>query len=917
MFIHLIVLLLCIQRHASKAQYDLSNVFPGIRMSVVDDMFISASNAFSNFAVLMHPFRPVSAGGPIRCNMRYNDSDRFVHSVAAVGIAKTSNDSERFIAVFAGERMSTMIPKVCVGTIAKSTCLSQTRCINVGPGGTRQEYFLIGVDTSRDFAYGFASTFVFKLDIYANQIVMNLTTDAVWPNQGFIPHGIDVADTWAVVAGYGYTDAAKKNYAALACYINLTTLINATCVNLVSESSFLIPSDVVYYNELYELSVAIRGEKVLVGVHRLSTVVALQRTNFNLTIRRTSLVSFSSALSFGRVVDWADDTSIAVLALNPNQTPWAKSQIFVFDETSVNVTTPIFTFPNNQQIVGARLSQPSFARFGITAGGNMAILTNSADILVVPVTPAGMTATWFNTTDRVFVFYYEQNFCIGGTYKNRTSLGSCQICPPRTINPGNLGIPMLQCLPCANSSTTPLCPLASLSEVERAKVESYSQATAYPESADTTDIEDILIKNVFQLETGDRRCLVISPLLWTLVVSGLCLLVLLVMVAVKLSGIQRFNDYRKKVKQIFKHTDIIGEGEMWAGGLATLAIVVLVSFSYWFSASFIRRYPIESITGPATFACDEKLINSQFSTGLELLSLPKSNDSQVIFDMMDEQKFNLTVELINTGFDCDSVSVRDNIVGTKYVPLTIGCLRTNSNAITSVNIPLPRHQMTLLVNLTGPFWIGALRFCLRGHGRSNDSYTLKQLDVCEFFMTENEAIGRTTFIPIVFIRNINMTQPLQSHETTKYSGLWMPTISNSSLSDEAYYVEFGNYLRYTSAQTIIQVEIDERPFFIKNIEQPIVRTAELIFHGLLFTSLCIELFAFSFLLIKLFLVPLSRVLSSLCKKCCCLCPCRLRRQHDDESSNASLNTPLDDRPSVYKIERENIDLDVSRVMCRL
>ena len=405
MFIHLIVLFLCVQRHTSKAQYDLSNVFPGIRMSVVDDMFISASNAFSNFAVVMHPFRPASTGGPVRCNMRYNDSDRFVHSVAAVGIAKTSNDSDRFIAVFAAERMSTMIPKVCIGTIVKSTCVSQTRCTNLGPGGTRQEYFLIGVDTARNFAYGFTSTFVFKLDIYANQIVMNLTTDNVWPNQGFIPHGIDVADGWAVVAGYGYTDAFKKNYAALACYINLTTLINATCVNLVSESSFLIPADVTYYNELYELNVAIRGEKVLVGVHRLSTVVTLQQRNFTLIVRRASPVSLPNALSFGRVVDWADDTSIAVLVLNPTQTSWAKSQIVVFDENSVNVTTAIFTFPNNQQILGARLSQPSFARFGITAGGNMAILTSNADILGVPVTPAGTTAVWVNTSDRVFVFY--------------------------------------------------------------------------------------------------------------------------------------------------------------------------------------------------------------------------------------------------------------------------------------------------------------------------------------------------------------------------------------------------------------------------------------------------------------------------------------------------------------------------------
>lgn len=917
MLVHLCIFFLTFS--LTKSQYDLSNVFPGIRMSVIDDMFISASNAFSNFAVVMHPFRPVSAGGPIRCNMRYNDSDRFVHSVAAVGISKTSNDSERFIAVFAAERMSTTIPKVCIGTIAKSTCLSQTRCTNVGPGGTRQEYFLIGVDTNGDFAYGFTSSFVFKLDIYANQIVMNFSAEEIWPRQGFIPHGLDVADTWAVVAGYGYTDPFKKNYAALGCFINLTTLISVNCVSLVSETTFLIPSNVVYYNDLYELNVAIRGRKVLVGVQRLETVVVLESNGTGLALRRTHRLSYSDALSFARVVDWADDTSIAVLVLNPSQTPWAKSQIFVFDENSVNLTTPVFTFPNNQQIVGTRLSQPSFARFGITAGGNMGILTNNADILIVPVTPPGSTAVWVNTTDRVFVFYYESKFCIGGTYKNRTSLGPCQICPPHTRNPGNLGVPVLRCLSCLNSSQTTLCPLASLSELERNRVASYSQATAYPESPDTTDIEDILIKNVFQLDTTNRRCLVISPLLWTLVVSGLCMLVLLTMVAIKLSGIQRFNDYRKKVKEIFKHTDIIGEGEMWAGGLATLAIVVLVSFSYWFSASFINRYPIEDVHGPATFACDDRLINSQFSTGLELLSLPKSNDSQPIFDLLDEQKLNLTVELINSGFQCDAISVQENFIGTKHVPLSIECARNQPDAITVVNIPLPRHQTTVQVNMSGPFWVGAVRFCLRGHGKVNGSVALQKLDVCQVYFTENEAIGRATSVPIVFIRNINMTQPLHTSESTKYSGLWMPTFGSVSLSDEPYYVEFGNYLRYTTALTIIQVELDERPFYIKNFQRPIVRTAELIFHGLLFTSLCIELFAFSFLLIKLFLVPLLRSLSALGQRCC---PSAHRRHEDEQSSNGSNATPLAARHSMYKIEAEKTmtnetDLDVSRVMCRL
>ncbi|CAF4390561.1 unnamed protein product, partial [Rotaria sordida] len=146
------------------------------------------------------------------------------------------------------------------------------------------------------------------------------------------------------------------------------------------------------------------------------------------------------------------------------------------------------------------------------------------------------------------------------------------------------------------------------------------QAVAYPETGATTDVEDLLLKNMFQLNS-DPRCLIISPLLWTLLVRGICLFILLFMILIKFCKCKQCIKCRQRTKDIFKHTDIIGEGEMWAGGLATLAIVVLISFCYWFSVSFIRRYPIEEVVEPATFACNQLLVNAQFSSGLELLDI--------------------------------------------------------------------------------------------------------------------------------------------------------------------------------------------------------------------------------------------------------------------------------------------------------
>ncbi|CAF1522483.1 unnamed protein product [Adineta steineri] len=883
MFIY-IVFLLFISYHISLGQYDLSNVASGTKMSVNDDMFVSASNTFSNFAVLMHPYRNATAGGSIRCNMRYNTTDRFVHSVAVVGIAKNSTTQEQFMFVFAAERMSTMTPYVCIGTIASinSTCVYKYQCTDMAAPGSHQEYFLIGVDTNGTYAYGFTSTFAFKLDIYANQLIVNTTTQSMWPSQGFIPHALDVADTWAVVAGYEYTIAYKQDYETYACLIDLTTFKNASCVQVTTETTFLIPGDVVSYLASYELSVSIRGNKVIVGVPRIATVTVLYNLGTSLNISRINTLSSIDSTSVGRIVDWADDTTIAILVEDPYETSWSTTQIFFYDERSVTTGSPIFSFPNNQQILGTRLLRPSFARFSITSKGNMAILTSNADILIIPNAPAGYASRWIDTTDRVFVFYYQPKLCIGGTYKNLTSLGPCQICPPNTQNPGTLTSGITQCIPCSNDSSNSFCPLASLTDIDLSTVHSYSQSLAYPETGDTTDVENLLVKNVFQI-SSNPHCLLISPILWTGVVVALCVLVLIFMSITHALKCKAFIECGKKAKKIFKQTDIIGEGEMWMGGLATLAILVLVSFAYWFSVSFIRRYPIEEVLEPATFACDETLVNSQFSTGLQLLTIPKSQEAQPIFDLLDQQTFNLTIELINTGFTCNSVTTQENLRNSKYVPLSMDCQQSIIDATTSVTIPLPKHDTTVQINMTGPYWIGGIRLCIRGQGRISTSYTLRELDFCEFYTTSNQAIGRLTSIPITFIRNINMTQGLSESDSTLYSGLWMPTFSTIDLSDEDYYVEFGNYLRYTSSLTVIQVILDEHPFYIKNIQQPIVRTPELIFHGLLFTSLCIELFAFSFLIIKLFIMPVYRWGFYLWKKLRNLC----YKSDDSDTSTSS------------------------------
>lgn len=195
-----LVILYC---RLTRCQYDRNNIVAGSKFAANEDILISASNAFSNFAVVMHPFRNASADGPKRCNLRCNTTDRFVHSLAVIGSAKNGTDSNTFSFVFATESMSTMTPYICIATISKSTCAARSQCTQMSASGSPQQFFLLGVDRNGIFACGFTASFAFKSHLDTNQIVLNLTTDDIWPSLGFIPRAIDVADSWAVVVGYG------------------------------------------------------------------------------------------------------------------------------------------------------------------------------------------------------------------------------------------------------------------------------------------------------------------------------------------------------------------------------------------------------------------------------------------------------------------------------------------------------------------------------------------------------------------------------------------------------------------------------------------------------------------------------------------------------------------------------------------
>ncbi|CAF3131741.1 unnamed protein product, partial [Rotaria sp. Silwood2] len=181
---------------------------------------------------------------------------------------------------------------------------------------------------------------------------------------------------------------------------------------------------------------------------------------------------------------------------------------------------------------------------------------------------------------------YTSALCIPGTARNTTSFGPCLLCPS---NMKSNGSGAMQCYPCQINNS--LCLRGSIYEINKNKLSNYDQAEPYPDSPDVTEFDDILLHNIFLFRTISSSCLVISPLFWATLAIALSFIILIVMII--LTYFPEHKNYRRLIKTIFKRFDLLKEGELWLGGLASIIIVVLIIFTCRFSDMFLNLYPIE------------------------------------------------------------------------------------------------------------------------------------------------------------------------------------------------------------------------------------------------------------------------------------------------------------------------------------
>jgi hypothetical protein len=813
------------------------------------------------FLVQFSPYN--NTPNSFQCSISYqNITDHYIYTVA---LAK--NQTQFF---FVGELINgqngTFIGVVKYNSSASTCDTSFSFSLQYFFNYTHQEYYVIGIEPKGRFAYGFSNEFIYIYDSQMNSIVNLWNGNLTWLHNSFMPHAVQLTGTFGITAGFIRNPLNTKTI-----YIPIIYLINFNSSNnypiIVDQylpnatfgtwQDLLSNSDAETYFAKYDMSISIDNKgNILVGMQFINRIFYLsvnltQPMKLNFISRNTN----GRSLGNGKAVAWLDNGIAAILVNIYSLTyQWSSSEINFYDilNNGYNTnSTPLSVFPNNHQLLPFSFS--SILVNIISSPSSLALLDNLGNILVLNPTLPGFYPSVVDT-GTIPVFTVPQP-CLPGTYKNQTGVYDCSLCPSGTKNHGNSS---LQCLPCSKNS---FCPLGSVDEVPYSALHTIVQVQPYPESPESTIFDEILIQNMFNIGTG--HCLRVSPLFWTLMVATFVIIMIIIMGILKICiDHPRSKKIRHRLKWLFKHTDLINEGELWIGGLASFCLIILVCFAYSFSGQFLKQYPLE-YTSDSNFACDVSLRNAKFQTNIQSLSIPAAEFEQNMINSLNNQTFTLNVDFINTIMDCSVVSLQA-LYGTRWLSIRWSTCN-NINSILSLSIPLSYQQISVQIFLADIQTIGGLRIGLSGPGDENEHYNRRELYFYQSFYKNGQILAQTLPIVLDITKVINETAPMIGEESD-FSGIYIPTFTMDSNS---LFLTADQYMSLNTTLTTFTIDIHETPYYIKNMQQPIAKSSEIIFHNLLFTIVCLEIFGLGFLLYKLIIKPI----------CCFLFPQHFRKKN--------------------------------------
>ena len=721
------------------------------------------------------------------------------------------------------------------------------------PNYGHQEYYILGVKPAGDLVYGFSNKFVVLFDAATKSILHEWNDGRQWPNASFLPHAVDMTDNFCVIAGF-----VRNAENLTAQYIPIVYLLNFNAstgqpgmISLYQPvptagtwQDLLTNTDANLYSAKYDMSVSIdRSGNVLVGMQFINRVFLFTVDMSNpVSLRFKSRHTNGRSIGNGKALTWLDN-GIAAILINAYSLDyqWSTSQVFLFDivDHVFNSTTiPLSVFPNSHQLIPQDFS-PIFLTV-VSSLSTLALLDNKGKVLIFSATPPGYYPLVQGTKSTPYVT--SPQACMPGAFKVKSGVHDCTLCPTGFKNPGNANT---QCVACKSGS---FCPLGSVDDIAASVLKTKVQVIPYPHSPESTIFDEILIHNMFTI--GGGRCLTVSPLFWALIVAGVALIVIIIMEILKLCVKHpRGVKIRHVTKYVLKHTDLIGEGEFWVGGLVSFSIIILVSFAYAFSSSYLKQYPIEGTTD-SYFACDLKTRNAKFDTNVQSLAIPLTHEEEEMFDLLNHQKFNLNIDFVNTLVKCDAVSIEAQFGLVWSTIRYTSC--TNVDSTLTIAVELPFQHVSVRLILADSKTIGAINVGLSAEGHTEARNTLIDLHFQQSFSKAEQLLARTLPVALALSKVINETKPMTGEESL-FGGIFIPTFTVDANS--LFFTE-DQYVRSAATGTVLTIVITETPYYVKNVQQPIARLSEVIFRNVLFTVVCLEIFGLIFLLYKLAFKPI-------------------------------------------------------------
>ncbi|CAM4808563.1 unnamed protein product [Rotaria magnacalcarata] len=812
----------------------------GLKIAGNDILLVESLPSQGAFSLRLAPFNK-----SLTCIISYNTPDQYIYT-AAVARLMQNNDTIRF--VFIGINKITNAPFIGslnyawinVTSYAAAANSAQRNNISCNAWNTNNyeihsfnqflydendtngnlDFFVLDVEPLGQYAYAFAQSFLLLYNLETNNVSIQL-------------------DLFVVVLGY--VGNASTNYTPCAYLLsrsgsnwNVTDTWTYTPPTSTSWQASLTNWDADTYSAKYDMSVCFNDVKsqVLLGIQVTNSFLLLDIDQASKTfVLPFQLLSNGKAIGMGKALGWLN-SDIAVILVNTYSLSyvWSASQIFTYNMSVNNSTVIKSILPNSQQTLAPEFG-PILISLIVTKMGTAIMLDSTGNVYILLPSPPG---SYSDTSTKSVSSFLP---CIGGSFSSNYDIQPCSLCLQGFTTFGLTG--QSSCMPCTDGAFCPLGSAFGNISSSSPLLTNLNPASAYPLSPKSTRFDNILMENMFVINRSPpKNCVAVSPFFWSSMIIAIGAVIIILMIVLKYAiSDPRGKRTHDKLQRFFKQTDMIGDGELWVGGISAVA-----------------------------FDCAGTLSNAQFSSGLMSIMVPPNDDELRIFELLDAQIFTLHIDFVNTLYACTDVTLTQ--IKDKSLPLTLlSC--TNDNGSLSLAVLLPSHGITLQFLFVGINTIGGVRISLAGPSAEEENtsleaqYNLVELTFAQTLSLNGCVLTEQPSLTMQLTKVINRTSPLHENDEKILSAFWLPYISadvNQIFADES------EYIYATSSNTIISLSTSETAFYVLNTQKPIVDDAELVFTDFLFTITCIEMFALIFLIFKLLVLPLSKRIA-LCFGC--------------------------------------------------